>query len=422
MERTNTVQGLKAERNQLYNKYTLKEKLKAMGPGILVVGSFMGPGSITSATRSGASYGYALLWAVAFSVIAVIVLQEMAARFGIVNQKGLAEGVVGYTKDRPIVQKLLIIIIGGSITLGGMAYISGDLTGTAMGVSTITGIPTRIIAAVWGCCILIIINISNDAVKSLEKLLAVTVSIMALVFTVTMFITRPDIGDIAKGFIPSVPEGSALTCVALIGTTVVPYNMFIHATSARKTWSDPKQMPLARFDTTVTMILGGIITAAIMISAGAVIRGMDVTSAADMAGSLEPLLGNFAKPFLCIGMIAAGVSASTVTPLGVSYVLSGLLGWEMNKKDKRFFWTNIVVVVTGIIVVGLGLEPVGVIMTAQAVNGIFLPIVVFLLVYLTSRKKLMGEYKSTTVQNVLGVLVGIITLVVGITSIFSLLS
>lgn len=412
----------KTSMNGKYNQYSLKDKLKAMGPGILVVGSFMGPGSITSATRSGASYGYLLLWAVVFSVIAVIVLQEMAARFGIVTQSGLAEGVVKYLDNRPVFRKVMMAVIAFSITLGGMAYMGGDLTGTAMGVSTITGIPTSLIAAVWGCCILIIINISNDAVKSLEKMLACSVSIMAVVFTVTMIIAKPDIGEILKGIIPSVPEGSGLTCVALIGTTVVPYNMFIHATSSRKTWNDPKQLPLARFDTTVTMILGGIITAAIMISAGAVIRGIEVTSAADMAGALEPLLGGFAKPFLCLGMIAAGVSASTVTPLGVSYVLAGLFGWEMSKKDKRFFWTNIIIVVSGIVAVATGYNPISIIMTAQAVNGIFLPVIVFLLVYLTSRKKLMGEYKSTLIQNILGILVGLVTLVVGVSSIISLVS
>jgi len=403
----------------LYNKYTFKEKIKGMGPGILVVGTFMGPGSITSATRSGASFGYTLLWTVVFSIIAVIVLQEMASRFGIVTQTGLAEGMVSYLKNRPVLRRILIVAIAFSITLGGMAYMGGDLTGTAMGVSTITGVPSNVVAAIWGCCILIIINIGDDVLKTLMKLLAVTVTVMAVVFTLTMIVTKPNIGEIFKGVLPTIPSGSALTCVAMIGTTVVPYNMFIHATSSRRTWSDPKQLPLSRFDTTITMIIGGIITAAIMISAGTVIRGIEVTSAADMAGSLEPLLGSFAKPFLCIGMIAAGVSASTGTPLGVSYVLAGLFGWEMNKKDKRFFFTNVIVVVTGIIVAATGFNPVSIIMTAQAVNGIFLPVVVFLLIYLTSREKLMGKYKSTPVQNILGILVGLVTLVVGISSIVS---
>lgn len=407
-------------KDEKYNKYTIKDKIKAMGPGILVVGTFMGPGSITSATRAGASYGYALLWTVVFSIIAVIVLQEMASRFGIVTRTGLADGTMSYLKNRPKVKVILAVVIGFSITLGGMAYMGGDLTGTAMGVSTITGIPTRIVAAAWGVCILIIINIGDDILKTLMKLLTVTVSVMAIVFTVTMIITKPDIGEVLTGVIPSIPKGSALTCVAMVGTTVVPYNMFMHAISSRKNFSSPKQMPMSIFDTVFTMILGGIITAAIMISAGAVIRGVEVTSAADMAGSLEPLLGSFAKPFLCIGMISAGVSASTGTPLGVSFVLAGLLGWETNKKDKRFFFTNIIVVVTGIIVAATGFNPVSIIMTAQAVNGIFLPIVVFLLVFLTSREKLMGRYKSTVFQIILGVAVGIVTLIIGVISLVTL--
>lgn len=414
-------EGLASESGKsLYNKYTIKEKLKCMGPGILVVGTFMGPGSITSATRAGADYGYALLWTVVFSIIAAVVLQEMASRFGIVTQMGLADGVMPYFKGKPVLRNVLAGVIAFSITLGGMAYMGGDLTGTAMGLSTMTGIPSNIIAALWGCCILIIINVSNDILKTLMKLLSVTVSIMAVVFIATMLITKPDVGEIMQGLVPVIPEGAALTCGAMIGTTVVPYNMFIHSTNSKRTWSDPKQIPLSRFDTTVTMIIGGIITAAIMISAGTVIRGMEVSSAADMAGSLEPLLGSFAEPFLCIGMIAAGVSASTGTPLGVSFVLAGLFGWETNKKDKRFFFTNVIVLVIGILVALSGFNPVTIIMTAQAVNGIFLPIVVFLLIYLTSREKLMGKYKSSMPRTIIGIMVGIITLIVGVNSAMSL--
>lgn len=320
---------------EIKDRYTLKDKLKAMGPGILVVGSFIGPGTVTSATKAGAGYGYALLWTVVFSVIAVIVMQEMAARLGIVTQNGLAEELVKDLSDRPPLKWLMVALVAAAITLGGFAYMGGDLTGTAIGLSAITGIPSNIIAPIWGCCILVIINI-GDAVKSLEKLLSVCVSVMAIVFVVTMIVVKPDLGAVFSGALPSVPEGSIMTCVSLIGTTVVPYNMFIHATSSRKTWHDPKQLPLARFDTTVSMIIGGLITGSVMITAGTVMRGMEVNSAIDMAVQLEPTLGSFSVPFLAMGLIAAGISSAVITPLGVSYVLAGLFGWEMNKKDKRF--------------------------------------------------------------------------------------
>lgn len=404
---------------EIKDRYTLKDKLKAMGPGILVVGSFIGPGTVTSATKAGAGYGYALLWTVVFSVIAVIVMQEMAARLGIVTQNGLAEELVKDLSDRPPLKWLMVALVAAAITLGGFAYMGGDLTGTAIGLSAITGIPSNIIAPIWGCCILVIINI-GDAVKSLEKLLSVCVSVMAIVFVVTMIVVKPDLGAMLAGAFPTVPEGSIMTCVSLIGTTVVPYNMFIHATSSRKTWHDPKQLPLARFDTTVSMIIGGLITGSVMITAGTVMRGMEVNPAIDMAVQLEPTLGSFSVPFLAMGLIAAGISSAVITPLGVSYVLAGLFGWEMNKKDKRFFWTNIAVVVAGIIVAATGFNPIWIIMTAQAVNGIFLPIIVFTLVYVTSRSRVMGQYKNSMIQNVLGAAVFLISLVIGINSLTSL--
>lgn len=399
--------------------YSLKDKFKALGPGILVVGSFIGPGTITSATRAGATYGYALIWTVIFSVIAVIVMQEMAARLGIVTQNGLAEELVKELSDRPPLKWAMIALVASAIVLGGIAYMGGDLTGTAIGISALTGIPANIVAPIWGVCILILINI-GDAVKSLEKLLSVCVSVMAVVFVVTMIVVKPDVAEIFRGVIPTVPDNAIFTCVAMIGTTVVPYNMFIHATSARKTWHDPKELPLARFDVTISMIIGGLITGAVMITAGTVMRGMTVTSAADMAVQLEPLLGNLAKPFLSVGLIAAGISSAVITPLGVSYVLAGLFHWEMNKTDKRFFWTNIIIVVIGIIVSATGYNPISIIMMAQAVNGIFLPIIVIALIFITSRKRVLGEYRNSLIQNILGACVAVISLVIGISSLMSI--
>lgn len=408
-----------AKSNNVKKKYTLAEKIKSMGPGILIVGSFIGPGTITSATRAGADYGYALLWTVIFSVIAVSVMQEMSSRLGIVTQNGLAEALVKETSDRPALKWVMIALVASSITLGGVAYMGGDLTGTAIGISTITGIPSNIIAPIWGICVLILINI-GDAIKSLEKLLSICVSIMAIVFVVSMIVAKPDLGELFRGVIPSVPTGSTMTCVALIGTTVVPYNMFIHATSAHKTWKNTDDLPLSKFGTIASMIIGGLITGAVLITAGTMMRGLAVNSAADMAVQLEPLLGGFSKPFLSMGLIAAGVSSAVVTPLGVSYVLAGLFGWKMEKSDKRFFWTNILVLLFGIFVAATGFNPITIIMMAQAINGIFLPIIVVAVVYITSRKRVMGEFCNTKLQIMIGSLVGVISLIIGISSVMSL--
>ena len=376
---------------------------------------------MTSSTKAGADYGFQLFWCIIFSVIAVIVMQGMAARLGIVTQMGLAQNLVKDFENRPVLRTLLCGLVAVAITIGGFAYMSGDLTGTAIGISALRGISTRIIAPVWGLCILLLLSFAGDALKYLEKLLGACVIIMAVVFLVTMFVVKPDLGKLLAGCMPSIPKGGLMTCLSLIGTTVVPYNMFLHAASAKRTWHSTDELPLCRFGTNVPMIIGGIVTGAIMVTAATVMLGMPVRNAMDMSIQLEPTLGTFAKPFMAIGLVAAGVSSAVCTPMGVSYVLAGLFGWETNRSDKRYTITNFLVLLTGIIIAGAGFNPIALIMAAQMVNGVVLPVVVGVTIYLTASRKIMGQFANSTLENVLGGAIFIISLILGVSSVISLL-
>jgi len=400
-------------------KYTLKEKMKAMGPGIIIVGSFLGPGTITTATRTGATFGYSVLWAVVFSVIATIVLQEMSARLGIITQKGLSENILYIFRENKILRTITIFFVGGAITLGGIAYMSGDLLGTSLGISNMTGIPTNYIAPFIGLIILGLLIFGN--IKWLEKILGVLVATMVTVFVITMIVVKPDLAEMAKGLIPTIPEGALLNVVALIGTTIVPYNLFIHCSNARDNWKKPEELVLSKWDTYFSIIVGGIITIAVLVTAATVMRGMTVNSAADMAIQLEPLLGKFANPFMSVGLFAAGFSSAVITPLGVSYVLAGLLGWKQDKSDKRFFYTNIAILLLGIFGAATGFNPLTIIILAQALNGIFLPVIVIFLVYITTSKKVLGEYSNSKFAIFLGVAISLITLVIGFQSVIAVI-
>ena len=390
--------------------YTWKDKLKAIGPGAMVTASFIGPGTVTTCTRAGASFGYALLWTVLFSVIATILLQEMSAKLGIVTQNGLGEAIAKQFEN-PTFRKLSILLVGGSITLGCASYISGDLSGTALGVSTMIGLPTKTIGPIIGLIVFALVYIGSP--KLLEKLLTGLVIVMAVVFVTTMFVAKPDMGKVFGGFIPTVPKGSLIYIISLIGTTVVPYNFFLHATSARLNWSHPDELELSKWDTYVSISVGGLITAAILITSATLMSGVTVKSAADMAIQLEPLLGSWSKLFMSIGLFAAGFSSAVATPLGASYTLAGLLGWKYDNSDKRFRNVNLIIVAIGTIVSGLGLNPLTIILVAQALNGIILPIVVIYLVYITSSEKQVGQYKNTTLQKWLGAAVALVTVVLG---------
>lgn len=391
-------------------KYTIKDKIRAIGPGAMITASFIGPGTVTTCTRTGSSYGYSLLWTVIFSIIATMVLQEMSARLGVITQKGLGEAIASQFKNS-FLKNFSIILVGVSITLGCAAYISGDLSGSAMGISTITSIDSKIIGPFIGLIVLALVY--KGSYKLLEKFLTCLVAIMALVFVTTMFVAKPDLGEVAKGLVPTIPKGGLMMAISLIGTTIVPYNFFIHSSSAKQNWKNADELELSKWDTYVSIGVGGLITASILITSGTLMKGVTVTSAADLSIQLEPLLGSWAKVFLSFGLFAAGLSSAIATPLGASYTLAGLLGWEYGNHDKRFRNVNIAIVIIGVIVSATGFNPLTIILVAQALNGIILPIVVIYLVIVTCNKTKLGKYRNGVISTVIGIFIGIITLILG---------
>lgn len=396
-------------------EYTLLDKLKAVGPGAVVTASFIGPGTITMASQAGASFGYSLLWTLVFSIIMTIILQEMAARLGIVTGEGLGNAILKSIKN-PTLRTVSAYLIGGSILLGSLSYIAGDLSGTSLGVEQLVNLPMQVIGLIVGIIVLFLVGL--DSMKILENFLTFLVAVMAVVFITTMFVAKPDLGELAQGLIPQFPENSNLIIISLIGTTVVPYNFFIHAGNAHQNFNKD-ELELSKFDTVFSLSIGGLITATILITAGTLMRGMPITSAADLSVQLEPLLGEWAAIFMAIGLISAGLSSAIASPLGASYTLAGLFGWEATNADKRFKWTNIAVVIFGIFINTLGIEPMVIIQVAQALNGIILPIVAIYLVYVTSNAEIMGDYKNSRWQTILGALVCLVTVVLGANAIWS---
>lgn len=398
------------------SKYTIKDKLKAIGPGAMITASFIGPGTVTTCTRTGASYGYALLWTIIFSTVATMVLQEMSARLGIVAQQGLGEAIASYFK-KPALRKFSIILVGSSITLGCAAYISGDLSGSAMGIATMLNTDSQFIGPIIGCIVLFLVY--KGSYKMIEKLLTVLVVVMALVFVTTMFVAKPDLGALLSGSIPKIPKGSMMMVISLIGTTIVPYNFFIHSSSAKENWNSVDQLELSKWDTYISIGVGGLITASILITSATLMRGITVTSAADLSIQLEPLLGSWSKVFLSVGLFAAGLSSAIATPLGASYTLAGLLGWKYSNNDIRFRRVNTIIVLIGIFVSGTGFNPLSVILVAQALNGIILPIIVIFLVAITCSKKVLGDYTNGIVNKTIGIAISLITLALGFSGLVS---
>jgi len=394
------------------------KRLRNMGPGLLVAAAFIGPGTVTTASVVGASTGYALLWALVFSIFATIILQEMSARLGVVSREGLGEAL-RTTFDNPLFKVVAVLLVVAAIGFGNAAFEAGNIIGASLGLQAILGLSTQVWAVVIGIGAFALL--ASGAYRVIERALIALVIVMSIVFLITAILVRPNLGEFVGGvFTPSIPPGALVTVIALIGTTVVPYNLFLHASSVQEKWPEsvPTRQALAesRTDTTLSIILGGLITLAIVSTAAAAFfgSGTQIASAGQMAEQLEPLLGAAAKYFFAIGLLAAGLTSAVTAPLAAAYAISGAVGWERNLRGRKFQAVWAIIIIVGTIFAVVGTSPVAAIVFAQAANGVLLPVVAVFLLVVMNRSDLLGEHKNGVVANILGAVVVLIVAGFGI--------
>ena len=396
---------------------TLIQKLKNVGPGALVAAGFIGPGTVTTCTVSGASYGYTLLWALLFATIATILFQEMAARIGIITQQGLGENI-RQRIAQPALRMLAIVVVILAIFVGNIAYETGNVTGSVMGLQAFADIPS--LPAIIVIALLGFVFLWIGSYKLVEGILTAIVVFMGVVFFVTAFASPVNWGEVVHGmFVPALPDSSltkgvspVLIAAGLVGTTVVPYNLFLHASGASERFKDPIQVADARFDAVLSIGLGGVISMAILVCAAANIHGsgITVTNGKDMAAALSPLLGGWATCMVGLGLLAAGFSSVITASLSAAYAVNGVLGWNAKLKDVKFKLIWLIVLASGcIMAVMLGKSPTQLILTAQAANALLLPVMAFFVLVCANAADL-GSFRNHVFSNIAGVVIILITL------------
>ena len=401
----------------------MKNIFNNIGPATLIAAAFIGPGTVTLCSIAGVNFGYNLLWAMLLSIVATIILQEMAARLGIVTQKGLSEVLREEIKN-PLIKSVSLILIISAIVIGNSAYEAGNISGGVLGLGTL--IPNNTINignytisylnSLIGGVAFILLYIGNY--KILERSLIVLVILMSLSFVLTAIITKPDILSIFKGiFIPNVPENSLLTIIGLVGTTVVPYNLFLHASLVKEKWHKKSDLALARKDTIIAVVVGGFVSMAIIISASAS-NLTSINNAIDLAKGLEPLYGGAAKYFLAIGLFAAGITSAITAPLAAAFVVKGIFNWNDGLKSKKFKAVWMFILFLGVLFSSLNIKPIEIIKFAQITNGMLLPIISGFLLWIMNKKNVLGKYSNNLTQNVFGFIILVLTIFLGVKSIW----
>ncbi|MGH7571922.1 MAG: Nramp family divalent metal transporter [Gemmatimonadota bacterium] len=382
-----------------------------MGPGWLVTAAFIGPGTVTSATIAGARFGTALLWALLFSTVATIVLQEMSARLGLVTGAGLGEAIRRRYAGAARIAAIALVI--GAIAIGNAAYETGNLLGAALGLEELG--PGSLRAWALGTAAAAAALLWTGSYRAVERTMIALVVVMGIAFAATAIALLPETESLARGlFVPTLPSGSALTAIALVGTTVVPYNLFLHAATVREKWAGVADLPAARRDLTLSIAFGGALSMAIVVTAAVTLPGADdVASAADMARLLEPTLGRWATALFAIGLAAAGVTSAITAPLAAAYATAGALGWPRDLRTPRVRTVWVLVLLAGAVFAVTGVRPVPAILFAQAANGILLPAVAIFLLLVVNDRRSMGCHANGSVANLLGGLVVAVTLLLG---------
>jgi len=377
------------------------DKIKSVILWSVISAAFIGPGTITTAITAGASFHLSLLWAVVFATIACIMLQEVSAR--VIISSGLTFGECIDKKFRLGWIKWLVAF---PVLLGCAAYEAGNILGAVSGLALLfpgdVRLFTIVITLVAGWILW------RGGSKLISNVMMVLVGIMAIAFAVLAWRVQFSAGELIKAsLIPSLPAGSEWIALGLVGTTIVPYNIFIGSAISKGS-----TIPLMRIGLIVSVLIGGIITACILL-AGTVAGSF--TSFGTLAETLQNDVGIWGAYALGVGLFAAGFSSAITSPYAASLIAGTVLGTKKNSVI-RLVW--LLVLLTGFIFGISQVKPIPVILTVQALNGLVLPLLTWFLILLVNDKNLVPvQHQHRWWYNGVLLLIFVLTLFIGLNNV-----
>ena len=376
---------------------------KKSSPGILIAAAFIGPGTVTTCLRSGIYDGYSLLWALLLSVLVTVILQEMAGRLGIITGKGLPELIRTYIA-KPVWRFLFLGIILTAIIFGNAAYEAGNLAGASLGLEALFGTDFASWFP-WFSGFFAIALLWRGSNKFLERVFTLLVLLMSLSFAITVFLVQPDLNALFTGLlVPKISSDTILNVMALIGTTVVPYNLFLYSALVTQTWTAAEDLRFMRRDIVISVVVGGFVSMSILITAAGS-KMEEMTNVMDLAVALEPIYGSLAKFGIGIGLFAAGITSAITAPMAAAFVARQCFGWEKANSDPKFRAVWIFIIIAGLASYLFKYQPLQIIYIAQIANALLLPVLALFLIWAVRSREIMGAYNNTIFNNLLSIIV-----------------
>lgn len=378
----------------------------------VIAAAFIGPGTVTTAGSAGASTGLTLLWALVFSTVACFVLQEASARLTAVSGQSLGQALRARYKGG-VRALFLILLVLGAIVLGCAAFEAGNILGGVAGALLISELSPRTLAVLTTAAAGVLLWF--QAPHSVARILSLVVAVMGIAFVATAWGVHPEPVEVLKGsLMPRLPAGSTLLAIGLVGTTVVPYNIFLGSGLARG-----ERLADVRLGLAVAIGLGGLISMAVLIVGTAVPGEFSFES---LATILDDRLGAGSRTLFGVGLLGAGLSSAITAPLAAAVTARDLLGrdesdtrWSMTSWRYRGVWGLVLAAGLGF---GMsGVRPVPAILLAQGFNGVLLPLVAVFLFLAINDGRLMGDRVNGLTANLVTGCVVMITMALGLAAV-----
>ena len=371
---------------------------KYIGPGLLVTVGFIDPGNWASNFAAGSEFGYALLWVVTLSTIMLIILQHNVAHLGIVTGLCLSEAATQYCPkwlSRPVL---------GTAVLASISTSLAEILGGAIALEMLFHIPI-----VWGSILttlFVLVMLFSNSYKRIERIIIAFVSIIGLSFLYELFLVDIDWPLAARSWVvPSIPEGSMLIIMSVLGAVVMPHNLFLHSEviqsheyNKQDEASIQKRLKYEFYDTMFSMLVGWAINSAMILLATSTFfqKGTPVEELQQAQSLLTPLLGEAAGIVFALALLMAGISSTVTSGMAAGSIFSGIFGESYNIKDIHSKVGVILSLGIALLVIFFIDNPFYGLIISQMVLSIQLPFTVFLQVGLTSSSKVMGKYANST--------------------------
>jgi manganese transport protein len=398
--------------------------IKYIGPGLLVTVGFIDPGNWASNIAAGSDYGYLLLWVVALSTVMLIILQHNVAHLGIATGLCLSEAATLYTPkwvSRTLLSTAMLASVSTSLA---------EILGAAIALNMLFDIP--IPAGSFFSFLFVIIMLLTNSYRKIEKFIIAFVSIIGLSFLYELSLVHIDWTQAAMGMVkPTIPQGSMIIVMSVLGAVVMPHNLFLHSEIIQsRQWNREDEKVIKRqldyelFDTLFSMIIGWAINTAVILLAATTFfqNGLHVSELQQAEKILSPLLGVHASVVFAVALLCAGIASTITSGMAGGSIFAGFFSEPFDIRDVHSRVGVLISLVLALLIIFFIRNPFQGLIISQMVLSIQLPFTIFLQIYLTSSKTVMGKYVNKIQTSILLYLVGGIVTFLNIRLLISLLN